>query len=136
MIASQPYRARASTEFKAKRVIAPLAKALAPGGRLIGIHSCGGDPGIEIIHGVWPNEKPFITDRNSLLRATKTALGEGARQFTFTPGSDAKSLFRYEMHTLPGEIESTSASVGTSTLLAAWNAATYVAQIEDERLGR
>src|SRR5499426_604077 len=35
VIASQPYRARASLEFKAKRVIAPLAKALGPGGRLI-----------------------------------------------------------------------------------------------------
>ena len=35
VIASQPYRARASAEFKAKRVIAPLARALGPGGRLI-----------------------------------------------------------------------------------------------------
>ena len=35
------------------------------------------------------------------------------------------------MHTLPSEI---SASIGTSTLFAAWNAAIYVAQIEDERL--
>ncbi len=35
------------------------------------------------------------------------------------------------MHTLPHEI---SASIGTSTLLAAWNAAIYVAQIEDQRL--
>ena len=35
------------------------------------------------------------------------------------------------MHTLPSEI---SSSIGTSTLLAAWNAAIYVAQIEDDRL--
>jgi hypothetical protein len=35
------------------------------------------------------------------------------------------------MHTLPSEINS---SIGTSTLLAAWNAAIYVAQIEDGRL--
>src|SRR5579883_960681 len=39
VIASQPYRARASLEFKAKRVVAPLARALGPGGRLIAIHS-------------------------------------------------------------------------------------------------
>ena len=32
VIASQPYRARASLEFKAKRVLAPLARALGPGG--------------------------------------------------------------------------------------------------------
>src|SRR6202161_2833920 len=41
VIASQPYRARASLEFKAKRVIGPLARALGPGGRLIAIHSHG-----------------------------------------------------------------------------------------------
>ena len=35
------------------------------------------------------------------------------------------------MHTLPNEI---SSSIGTSTLFAAWNAAIYVAQIEDQRL--
>ncbi len=35
------------------------------------------------------------------------------------------------MHTLPNEIGN---SIGTSTLLAAWNAATYVAQVEDDRL--
>ena len=35
------------------------------------------------------------------------------------------------MHTLPSEI---SDRIGTSTLFAAWNAAIYVNQIEDERL--
>ena len=45
--------------------------------------------------------------------------------------SDARSLFRYDMHTLPSEI---SDKIGTSTLFAAWNAAVYVAQIEDQRL--
>ena len=35
------------------------------------------------------------------------------------------------MHTLPSEISET---IGTSTLFAAWNAAIYVAQIEDQRL--
>jgi hypothetical protein len=37
------------------------------------------------------------------------------------------------MHTLPSEITQES-SIGTSTLFAAWNAAIYVNQIEDERL--
>ncbi len=35
VIASQPYRARTSVEFKARKVIAPLTRSLAPGGRLI-----------------------------------------------------------------------------------------------------
>jgi hypothetical protein len=57
-----------------------------------------------------------------------------APQFRFQALSNSDSLFRYAMHTLPDEIDNESASIGTSTLLAAWNAATYVAQIEDERL--
>lgn len=62
VIASQPYRARASVDFKAAKVVAPLARALAPGGRLIGIHSHGQDPGLEVIQKIWPGENPF-TDR-------------------------------------------------------------------------
>ena len=44
---------------------------------------------------------------------------------------DEKAIFKYQMHTLPEEI---AESIGTSTLFAAWNAATYVAQIEDQRI--
>ncbi|HEX4112309.1 MAG TPA: hypothetical protein VH020_07215, partial [Stellaceae bacterium] len=127
VIASQPYRARASTEFKAKKVIAPLARALGPGGRLIAIHSHGDDPALEIVQKVWPGENPFITDRHALLRATKDELGPAGRDLNFNAYADNRSLFKYEMHTLPTEI---AASIGTSTLFAAWNAAIYVAQIE------
>jgi SAM-dependent methyltransferase len=134
ILASQPYRLRAPTEFKARRILAPLARALGPGGRLLGIHSAGADPGLQIVQKVWPEEDPFGTSRRGLLEATGAALGDEAEQFDFGPLSDEASLFRYYMHTMPDEIDSEAASVGTSTLLAAWNAATYVAQIEDERL--
>jgi hypothetical protein len=131
VIASQPYRARAPVEFKARRIIVPLTRSLAPGGRLIAIHSHGHDPGLEIIQHIWPGEDPFTTDRHTLLRAAKTELGNSARLYNFGAYADARSLFRYDMHTLPSEISET---IGTSTLFAAWNAAVYVAQIEDERL--
>ena len=61
----------------------------------------------------------------------KHELGQAARDLNFNAYADNRSLFRYDMHTLPSEI---SESIGTSTLLAAWNAAIYVAQIEDDRL--
>ena len=131
VIASQPYRARVSAEFKASRVIAPLSRALRPGGRLLGIHSCGRDPGLEIVRKVWPEESPFQTDRHEVIRAVRTELGKDARHFNFNAYADQRAVFRYDMHTLPTEIAD---SVGTSTLLAAWNAAVYVAQIDDERL--
>jgi hypothetical protein len=131
VIASQPYRLRVPVEFKAKRVIAPLARAVGPGGRLIGIHSHGGDPGMEIIRNIWPDESPFTSDRHAVLDAVKQELAGSRRDLNFNAYSDGRSIFRYQMHTLPNEI---SGSIGTSTLFAAWNAAIYVAQIEDERL--
>ncbi len=131
VIASQPYRARAPLEFKSKRVIVPLARALGPGGRLIAVHSHGDDPGQEIIRLVWPGDNPFVHDRHQILKAVKQELGPAARDLNFNAYADNRSLFRYEMHTLPSEV---SESIGTSTLFAAWNAAIYVAQVEDDRL--
>jgi hypothetical protein len=131
VIASQPYRARVPVEFKASKVIAPLTRALRPGGRLLGIHSCGRDPGLEIIRRMWPDEDPFKTTRHDILRAVRTVLGRDTRHYNFNAYADQRAVFRYDMHTLPTEIAD---SIGTSTLFAAWNAATYVAQIDDERL--
>jgi hypothetical protein len=131
VIASQPYRARVPVEFKASKVIAPLSRALRPGGRLLGIHSCGRDPGLEIVRKVWPDEDPFKTSRHDILRAVRAEFGKDARHYNFNAYADQRAAFRYDMHTLPSEIAD---SIGTSTLFAAWNAAIYVAQIDDERL--
>jgi hypothetical protein len=131
VIASQPYRARVPAEFKAAKVVAPLTRALRQGGRLLGIHSCGRDPGMEIIRKVWPHEDPFKTSRHDILRAVRAELGRDVRHYNFNAYADQRAEFRYAMHTLPTEI---AAGIGTSTLLAAWNAAVYVAQIDDERL--
>ena len=132
VIASQSYRLRAANDFKANHVLAPLARSLGPGGRLLGIHSYGNDPGTEIIQHVWGvDENPFTTSRQKLLSLTKAALGRDARNFKFNAYSDKRSVFRYDMHTLPTEI---NPGIGTPTLYAAWNAAMYVAQIEEQRL--
>jgi hypothetical protein len=133
VIASQPYRARSSLEFKTKRVIAPLARALGPGGRLIAIQSHGHDPGHEIIQKVWPGDNPFLHDRHQILKAVKQELGPAGRELNFNVYADNRARFRYDMHTLPSEVEG---SIGTSTAWAAWNAAVYVNQVEDERLAQ
>jgi hypothetical protein len=131
ILASQPWRARTPATLKAQKVLGPLTRSLAPGGRLLAIQSAGKDPALEIIQQLWPGENPFQVDRHALLGALKAELGREARDFTLTDPPDEKSIFRYEMHTLPSEI---SDRIGTSTLYAAWNAAIYVNQIEDERL--
>ena len=87
---------------------------------------------MEIIQKVWPGDNPFTTDRHQILKAVKHELGPAGRDLNFNAYADNRSLFRYEMHTLPSEV---SESIGTSTAFAAWNAAIYVAQIEDDRLG-
>ena len=131
IIASQPWRARTSAKLKAQRVLAPLVRSLAPGGRMVTVQSYGEDPPLEIIRKLWPQETPFLVNRHELLKALKLELGHDAREFTLVSPPDDKSLFRYEMHTLPSEI---GERVGTSTLFAAWNAAIYVNQIADEML--
>jgi len=108
-------------------------RALGAGGRLLGIHSCGNDPGLEIVQEVWPGEQPFVTSRHDVLRAVKHELGKDARRYNFNAYADNRAVFRYDMHTLPSEV---SSAIGTSTLFAAWNAAVYVAQIDDERLAQ
>jgi hypothetical protein len=131
ILASQPWRARMSAKFKAEKVLAPLVRSLAPGGRLLAIQSYGHDPGVEIIQKLWPGENPFQIGRHQLIAALKLELGRDVRDFQLSAMPDEKSIFRYEMHTLPSEIGD---RIGTSTLFAAWNAAIYVNQIEDERL--
>ncbi len=131
VLASQPWRSRMSAEFKVKHVLAPLTRSLRSGGRLLTVQSSGNDPGLELIRKIWPDEDPFRVDRHELIKTLKEHLGKSAKNYNLNAGSDDKSIFRYRMHTLPTEIGD---AIGTSTLFAAWNAAIYVGQIEDERL--
>jgi hypothetical protein len=130
-IASQPWRARMSAEFKVTKVLAPIVRSLGPAGRLLAVQSCGKDPAQELVNKVWPTEEPFKVNRHELIKVLREELGRDSKNFNFVAGSDSKAVFRYEMHTLPSEVQQ---SIGTSTLFAAWNASIYVNQIEDERL--
>lgn len=131
VLAAQPWQARVSAEFKVKRILAPLTRSLAAGGRLLGVQSYGDDPGLEIVQSIWPDEDPFTVNRHVLLKVLKDELGPESREFNFNAMSDAKSVFRYAMHILPTEIGD---HIGSSTLFAAWNAAIYVNQIQDDQL--
>jgi hypothetical protein len=132
VMAAQPYRSRTSAATKVKNVLAPLAEALAPAGRLIVIQSTGHDPGMEVIRRIWPDEEPFLTPRHTLIEELDAQLNGGPTpEFGFESTDDEASLFDYHLHAMPNEV---SSRISTSTTLAAWNAAVYVAQIEDERV--
>ena len=64
VLASQPWRARMSARFKAEKVLAPLVRSLAPGGRLLAIQSYGNDPGLEIIQKLLAGGKS-VSDRSA-----------------------------------------------------------------------
>ena len=101
IVASQPYRSRTSTERKVRSVIAPLARALAPGGRLIGVHSHGNDPGLEIIREIWPDEDPFPSSRHEILKEAEAQLSQS--DLVFEEHDDSEALFRFELHAMPSE---------------------------------
>ncbi|MFT5194384.1 MAG: hypothetical protein ACI9EW_002564 [Cellvibrionaceae bacterium] len=136
-LAAQPYRSRQTAEFKGKKVLAPLARSLGVDGRMVVVQSTGHDPGMEIIRKIWPLEEPFATPRHLLINELRRQLNrEDGEQpddpaFIFDGHSDDRALFTYHLHSMPNEV---SSNISTSTMLAAWNAAVYVAQIEDDRI--
>jgi len=60
-----------------------------------------------------------------IIEALRQEMGEA---FQFCVTAEENALFKYRLHSLPEEIS----NIGTSALLAAWNAAVYVAQMSDE----
>ncbi len=131
VIAAQPFRSRTPVQFKVDRVLEPMARALGPRGRMVVVQSTGLDPGMEIIESVWPGEQPFSTPRHLLVEHLDRVLNAGGPAFAFEGMGDSEALFRYEMHALPEDVDG---RIGTSMLLAAWNAAVYVAQIDAGRV--
>ncbi len=129
VICAQPYRSRQPADAKVRTVVAPLSRALACGGRMVVIQSTGYDPGMEIIRRIWPAELPFPTPRHDIIEALKTELSDDD-QLQCSAYTDEGSLFKYQLHSLPEEMS----HIGTSSLLAAWNAAVYVAQMADDRI--
>jgi hypothetical protein len=131
IIAAQPFRARHPVDVKVRSVLAPLAAALAPGGRMITVQATGQDPGMEIIRKVWADEQPFQTPGPLLLEALMPQLAQAFPERRYSSDMQRTNLFRYGLHVMPTEV---SEHIGTSTLLAAWNAAVYVAQIDDRQV--
>lgn len=129
IICAQPYRSRQSAEAKVRAVLAPLSRSLACGGRMVVIQSTGYDPGMEIIRNVWPSENPFPTPRHDVVEALKGEL-VADDDLQCSAYTDEGALFKYQLHSLPEELT----HIGTSSLLAAWNAAVYVAQMDDDRI--
>lgn len=130
VLCAQPWRSRTGAEAKVRAVLAPVARALNPKGRLVVIQSTGHDPGMEIIRRIWPGDEPFATPRIQLMHELERQLG-GEMSVHFEHHDDVSALFTYHLHAMPNEV---SNRISMSTSLAAWNAAVYVAQVDDARV--
>jgi len=133
VIAAQPYRARQRAETKVRYVLEPLARALAPGGRMVTIQSTGQDPGMEVIRKVWPGEDPFRSPAPMLASALRASLRETAPERDFGFDCESNALFRY---TLQSDFQAGGRALSSSTVMAAWNASVYVAQIDDRQTAK
>ncbi|MDC0498127.1 hypothetical protein OAO21_03070 [Alphaproteobacteria bacterium] len=125
IIASQPYRSRISAEKKAKYVINPMIKALAPKGKLIIVHAAGKDSANQIIKKIWPKENPYPALANEITKYLKLNLPkEELTNLKFL----SKKIIRCNLRALPNEIQG---GIATSVIFSAWNVAIYVNQIDD-----
>src|SRR5690606_30799718 len=73
--------------------------------------------------------------RLGLMSAVSDHLGEAARDFRFHTETEAQTLFRYEL-CLPPRMSEGSLLGCDRSLLSAWSAATYVAQVDDCRIAQ
>ena len=128
-VLNRPYLHSHTMKFRTDFVLKPLAERLAAGGRMAVVQSCGQDPAHEIVGKMWPGIPVPVVSRHDIIREFRRALGGERANFTFGGMTDARSLYRFDMHTLPifkgGEI-------GASALSSAWNNAVYYAQVKEE----
>ena len=128
IIASQPYRSRISVQKKVDYVVKPMIQALAPDGKLILVHAMVNDSGMEIIQKIWPDENPFPSLTSDIIDYLKKILDvDLLSKLKF----HSPETLRYNLRALPNEIEN---SISTSLIFSAWNALTYVGQINNENV--
>jgi len=131
IIASHLYRHDRSMSFKIDKVLLPLVKCLAPSGRMLVVQSYGNDPAHEIAQQFWSEEELPTVGRQKLIAELKRGIGNDRLQYKFTGATDKTSLFRYDMHTLPIDINQ---EIAVSTLLAAWSNAVFVSQVPRDKI--
>ena len=128
-VLNRPYLHSHTMKFRTDFVLKPLAERLAVGGRMAVVQSCGQDPAHEIVEKMWPGIPVPVVSRHDIIREFRRALGGERANFTFGGMTDARSLYRFDMHTLP---IFEGSEIGASALSSAWSNAVYYAQVKEE----
>jgi hypothetical protein len=126
---NHPFLHSHTMRFRIDHVLSPVVSALAPGGQVTVVQSHGDDPAHEIVQRVWPDQPIPFTSRYDIIRELRRAMGARQQDYTFSGLTDARSLFRFDMHTLPVLDDQ---PVGALSLSSAWNNAVYFAEVKEE----
>jgi hypothetical protein len=126
---NHPYLQSHTMKSRIDHILTPVSAALAKGGMMTVVQAHGEDAAHEIIQRIWPDQAiPFIS-RYDIIRELSRSMGAARSDYTFTGLTNAKSLFRFDMHTLP-VFEGNA--IGALSLMSAWNNAIYFAEVKEE----
>ena len=124
---NHPYLHNHTMKYRLKYVLRPVFDRLAEGGRMTVIQGFANDPAHEIVSRIWPEQTLPLISRYDIIRELRKELtGES---FTVSGMTDTRSLFRFDMHTLP-VLE--NHKLGAQSLATAFNNAVYFAQVRED----
>ncbi|MCC5983010.1 MAG: hypothetical protein JJU42_01485 [Rhodobacteraceae bacterium] len=126
---NHPYLHSHTMKFRVDYILAPIISHLAPGGRMKVVQSLGSDPAHEIIQSVWPNEPLKPVSRHDIISALRKARPDLMRGASLRGLTDARSLYRFDMHTLP---TITGSDQPDLSLQGAWSNAVYFARVREQ----
>jgi len=126
---NHPYLHSHTMKFRIDYVLKPVIRHLAPGGQMKVVQSLGEDPAHEIIRRVWPDQPLNCVSRHDIISELRKSLGKELKELTFSGLTDARSLFRFDMHTLPTMQGNEQRNLSPQ---GAWSNAVYFAQVKEE----
>lgn len=126
---NHPFLHSHTMKFRVDYVLKPLIRHLAPGGQMKVVQSLGEDPAHDIVRRVWPDQPLDCVSRHAIISALRRSMRSELSDMSFSGLTDARSLFRFDMHTLPIITKEDSA---TLSLPGAWNNAVFFSQIKEE----
>lgn len=128
---NHPYLHSHTMTFRTEYVLEPVIQRLAPGGQMKVVQSFGDDPAHEIVRRVWSDKQLKCVSRHDIISALRKSMGADISAYSFSGLTDARSLFRFDMHTLP-IIDSNASSAPSLPLQNAWSNAVFFSQVKEE----
>jgi hypothetical protein len=128
---NHPFLHSHTMKFRTEYVLKPVIEHLAVGGMVKVAQSYGEDPAHEIIHRIADGKALPCVSRHDIISDLKKSLGEDQRHVSFSGLTDATSLYRFDMHTLPIIADGDAGALSLS-LQSAWNNAVYFGQFKEE----